>query len=359
MSDQRVIIGNSLRVLKDLEPESIDVCVTSPPYWGLRDYGSDPEIYGGDDACAHEWSEHREPARGGIGKTANVGANKDGVANNRGHPTITAYCAKCGAWRGQLGLEPTPQEYIEHLCGIFDEVKRVLKPTGACWVNLGDTYNGAKTGNTETNKNAKVVADTFKKSPVQGLGQKSLVQIPARFAIAMCDRGWILRNEIIWHKPNVMPQSVKDRFTVDHEKFYFFTKEPTYYFNQVKEPALRPTSKGNTYGGQKNGNDNHNYSGRSYTADGSRNARTTWSIPTKASGEDHCAMFPPALIDIPIRACCPPGGTVLDPFCGSGTTLEYCRRHDINGLGIEINPRFKEIIDRRSLANIGKLEAYE
>ena len=332
MSDQRVIIGNSLRVLKDLEPESIDVCVTSPPYWGLRDYGSDPEIYGGDDACAHEWSEHREPARGGIGKTANVGANKDGIANNRGHPTITAYCTKCGAWRGQLGLEPTPQEYIEHLCGIFDEVKRVLKPTGACWVNLGDTYNGAKTGNTETNKNAKVVADTFKKSPVQGLGQKSLVQIPARFAIAMCDRGWILRNEIIWHKPNVMPQSVKDRFTVDHEKFYFFTKEPTYYFNQVKETARSINS---------------------------RNARTTWSIPTKASGEDHCAMFPPALIDIPIRACCPPGGTVLDPFCGSGTTLEYCRMHDINGLGIEINPRFKEIIDRRSLANIGKLEAYE
>lgn len=331
MSTQRVIIGNSLHILQAMEPESIDVCVTSPPYWGLRDYGSEPAIYGGDDACSHEWTEHRQAARGGIGKHANVGANKDGKANNRGHPTITEYCTRCGAWRGQLGLEPTPQEYIEHLVAIFEQVKRVLKPTGACWVNIGDTYGP----------------------------DKSLIQIPARFSIAMSDRGWILRNEIIWHKPNAMPSSVKDRFTVDHEKFYFFTKAPSYYFKQIKEDAIRPASKGNTYGRQKNGNDNHNYSGRTYTADGTRNARTTWSIPTKASREDHAAMFPTALIDRPIKATCPPGGTVLDPFCGSGTTLEYCRQNNINGVGIEINPAFKEIIDRRTLAEIPSLEVYE
>ena len=255
MSSQRVIIGNSLHVLKTMEAESIDLCVTSPPYWGLRDYGSAPEIYGGDSSCEHTWEEHRQPARGGgPGKTTTVGANKDTEGNNRGHPTISHYCTKCGAWKGQLGLEPTPQEYIDHLCAIFDEVKRVLKPTGACWVNLGDTYGT----------------------------DKSLAQVPARFAMAMTDRGWLLRNEVIWQKPNAMPSSVSDRFTVDHEKFYFFTKEPTYYFNQVKETAKLPTVR-STYGKQKEGNYNRAYSGRVYIADGTRNVRTTWSIPTRAS----------------------------------------------------------------------------
>lgn len=360
MSIQKLLIGNSLHVLRTLEADSVDVCVTSPPYWGLRDYGSDPDIYGGAPDCTHEWMDHREPARGGVGH-ANVGANKDGIANNRGHPTITAYCTKCGAWRGQLGLEPTPQEYITHLCDIFDEVYRVLKPTGSCWVNIGDTYNGNKNGNTDTKKNPKAVGDGFRKPEITGIGKKSLIMIPARFAIEMCARGWILRNEVIWHKPNVMPQSMKDRFTVDFEKFYFFTKSPAkYYFKQQTEPVTRPGAKG-TYSHAKTGNDNPFYSSRSYSSDNDsvRNKRTVWSISTVANKEDHCAMFPPALIDTPIKACCPDGGTVLDPFCGSGTVLEYCRKHDINGLGIEINPAYKEIIDRRSLANVAKIEDYD
>ena len=332
MSSQRVIIGNSLHVLKTMEADSIDLCITSPPYWGLRDYGSAPEIYGGDSSCEHCWEEHRTPARGGGPcKTTTVGANKDTEGNNRGHPTITWYCSRCGAWKGQLGLEPQPQEYIEHLCAIFDEVKRVLKPTGACWVNLGDTYGT----------------------------DKSLVQIPSRFAIAMTERGWLLRNEVIWHKPNAMPSSVKDRFTVDFEKFYFFTKEQKYYFEQQKEPQkgeltvrkIKPTNR-NSPGWSYHTNSD-------FERGGLRNIRTVWSIHTKASGENHCAMFPPTLIDIPIKACCPPGGTVLDPFCGSGTTLADCRAHNLDGIGIEVNPTFKEIIDRRMMANLGKLEAYE
>lgn len=108
MSFQKAIIGNSLDVLKGMEDESIDVCVTSPPYWSLRDYKSEPQIWGGSEGCEHEWEEHVEPARGGCGN-ANVGANKDHEGNNRGHPTITSYCTKCGAWEGQLGLEPTPR----------------------------------------------------------------------------------------------------------------------------------------------------------------------------------------------------------------------------------------------------------
>jgi site-specific DNA-methyltransferase (adenine-specific) len=249
MSDkQEVRIGNCLDLLKEMPDESIDVVVTSPPYWALRDYGSEPVVWGGDPGCTHSWEDHTEPARGGVGETANVGANKDGEANNRGHPTTTQYCTKCGAWRGQLGLEPSPYEYIDHLITIFDEVKRVLKPTGACWVNIGDTYstfsNAGLHGNLDNPKSADglEVGNNLKKNIARyGFPSKTLIQIPSRFAIAMTDRGWILRNEIIWQKANCMPTSVKDRFTVDFEKFYFFTKSPKYYFKQVKEP-LAPVS---------------------------------------------------------------------------------------------------------------------
>lgn len=360
MSDkQEVRIGNCLDLLKDMPSDSIDVVVTSPPYWALRDYGSEPIIWGGDPECDHSWEDHIEPARGGVGETANVGANRDGVANNRGHPTVSQYCAKCGAWKGQLGLEPSPIEYIDHLMLIFDEVKRVLKPTGACWVNIGDTYNGNKNGNTDVNKNGKAVTSTFKKNKLDGIGPKSLCMIPARFAINMCDHGWILRNQIIWHKPNVMPQSCSDRFTVDYEPFYFFTKSPKYHFSQIKEPLAPVSVERAKYGfktnkanigpntkGGEGGLDCPIMGNRFAPADG-RNKRTTWTIPTSGSREEHVAMFPMSLIETPIKACCPDGGIVLDPFCGSGTTLMYCFKNNINAIGIEINPEFKGMIERR------------
>lgn len=323
---QEVIIGNSLDELRKMPSESIDLVVTSPPYWALRDYGSEPVAWGGDCDCQHKWGEDM-------------------------------ICNKCRAWKGQLGLELSPFEYIEHLMMIFDEVRRTLKPSGACWVNIGDTYNGNKNGNTDVNKNGKAVTSSFKKSRFEGIGQKSMCMIPERFAIAMCDHGWILRNKIIWHKPNVMPQSMTDRFTIDYEPFYFFTKLPTYYFNQVKEPMQSPNVKSSS-GGQKTGNSNGIYSGNKYDAkklNNVRNARTTWSINTQPSNDDHCAMFPKTLVERPIQACCPEGGIVLDPFAGSGTVLEYCFEHDINAIGIEINPAFKAIIEKRMHKNQGKI----
>lgn len=482
---QTVVIANCLEHMRSMPDDSIDLCVTSPPYWALRDYGSEPVIWGGKDDCVHEWGEHVESARGGTGD-ANVGANKDAKANNRGHPTVSYYCSKCGAWKGQLGLEPSPLEYIDHLMMVFDEVMRILKPTGACWVNIGDTYNGSKKGNTETNKNEKAVTDTFFKPKYTGIGEKSLCQIPSRFAIAMTDRGWLLRNEIIWQKPNCMPTSVKDRFTVDFEKFFFFTKSQKYYFKQIKE-GLKQKDVKTTFGSQKQGNFNNVYSGNLYDAsrlngrnmrcvwsadntskwkddmieasvrqgmnssrgkgivekryslpdrlvfaeymrshsnpqsivngtdipvttaehwfrmdesgfaypsvddwvkvrskvvsddsefdmidngltdvtyetddilknsDGQRNARCVWEISTIGSHEEHCAMFPKTLIERPIQSCCPIGGIVMDPFCGSGTVLEYCFEHDIEAIGIEINPEYKKIIDRRSRQGQTKL----
>lgn len=255
MSDkQEVRIGNCLDLLKEMPSESIDVVVTSPPYWALRDYGSEPVTWGGDPGCNHSWEDHTEPARGGVGETANVGANKDGKANNRGHPTVSQYCTKCGAWRGQLGLEPSPLEYIDHLMLIFDEVKRVLKPTGACWVNIGDTYSsntgGCYSGTCITSAKHMHAKPPMPKTKI--VMEKSLIQIPARFAINMCEHGWILRNQIIWHKPNVMPVPAKDRFTVDYEPFYFFTKASKYYFKQVKEPLAPVSIERSKYGFKTN-----------------------------------------------------------------------------------------------------------
>lgn len=280
MSVQKLIIGNSLEVLTSFEDESVDLCVTSPPYWNVRDYGSENANYVG--------------------------------------------------WSGQLGLEESHVDYIDHLCCIFDEVKRVLKKTGSCWVNIGDTFK-----------------------------DKMLLQIPSRFSIEMCNRGWILRNECIWQKPNVMPIPTKDRFTMDFEKFYFFTKEPNYYFKQQLEPLKQPNVK-SKFGSKKDGNYNNMYSGHTYDASNleGRNKRAVWTIPTRGSDDNHAAMFPMELIETPIKACCPNNGVVLDPFCGSGTTLEYCRKHDLDGIGIEINPIYKAIIERKSMMDVGKLEDF-
>lgn len=470
MSDQKIVIANCMDYLRSMPDESVDVCVTSPPYWALRDYGSEPIIWGGKSDCEHDWEDHTESARGGVNEDANVTANKDGEANNRGHPTVTKYCTKCGAWRGQLGLEPSPLEYIDHLMLIFDEVKRVLKPTGACWVNIGDTYgtvsgSGFQLDNKYTQSEMDAIGpanEIRKRLKEYGFREKSLVQIPARFSIAMTDRGWILRNKCIWHKPNSTPVSTKDRFTVDYEEFFFFTKNPKYYFKQQFEPVVSTQQfrRGiikSLVNSSKWGDDDKEASVRqgmnqnrganiiekryslpdkdvfvafmkkgprpvvlvegtdiavttaehwfrtdacfSYPAvddwkavrdkadDGSelfreidaglteityetddimknsdgehRNARTLWSIPTEGKHYAHCAMFPVKLIERPIDACCPPGGVVLDPFAGSGTVLEYCYEHDIDAIGIEVNPEFEHILKIRAKSGQKRISDFQ
>lgn len=323
--------------------ESVDCIVTSPPYWALRDYGTEPQIWptAESEGCGHEWVTHTEPRRGGSSINANVGANKRTTANNRDGPTLSDYCAKCNAWKGQLGLEPRFQEYIDHMIMIFDQAYRILKPTGALWVNIGDTYNGYKVGNSDAKASEKLDTHHVKNSQKE-VKQKSLLQIPSRFAIAMTERGWILRNEIIWHKPNAMPQSMKDRFTVDFEKMFFFTKNEKYYFEQQKV-LLKGINRKKT---------------RTLSEEGTGNMRTVWSINTRATQEEHIAMFPVELVEIPIKATCPPGGTVLDPFCGSGTVLQYCFSSNIDCIGIDVNPDYKEIIERRGRIHMTTLNQY-
>ena len=198
----KILQGNSLDVLKSLPDESVNCVITSPPYWALRDYGTDGLIWDGDKNCNHEWLEHRKKPTGGKGsKNANVGANKNDSANMRDHDVVSNFCNKCGAWKGSFGLEPTFELYIKHLCDIFDEVKRVLKKDGTCWVNIGDTYNSLPAGNKKPSgfqQGRSVEADKqtvqIQKTTKQTLPEKCLLQIPSRFGIEMTNRGWILRN---------------------------------------------------------------------------------------------------------------------------------------------------------------------
>jgi DNA modification methylase len=370
---------NCLDGLKELDSEIVDCVVTSPPYWALRDYGKETEtIWDGDPSCEHEWKE--------------------------------GFCS-CGAWKGQLGLEPTFKLYIKHLCDIFDEVKRVLKKEGTCWVNIGDTYYTKSGSNFEndniTKKTSEELTETTginKANQIRGTGElpsKSLCQIPSRFAIEMQKRGWILRNEIIWYKPNCMPSSVKDRFTVDYEKIFFFVKSPKYWFEMQYEPVLESSN-----GVQI----------PQSTEKLGRYKRTVWQVTTKSFPEAHFATFPPGLIETPIKSGCPEfictkcgearhkiierggkssyellkgidnshwmsqqgraqcmrapreayerpimmkgytdcgcdsefsPGLVLDPFMGSGTTGIVARELGRNFIGFELNPTYIKIDEKR------------
>ncbi|HEY8805263.1 MAG TPA: site-specific DNA-methyltransferase [Clostridium sp.] len=280
-----IVQGNVLDELKKIPDNTINMVITSPPYWGLRNYNTDPQI----------WDEEEG----------------------------------CDVWRGELGSEPTFNLYIKHLCDIFDEVKRVLTEDGTCWVNLGDTYAGGKTNDIVPNK--------------------SLCCIPDRFKIQMIDRGWICRNDIIWHKPNAMPSSVKDRFTVDYERLFFFTKNKKYYFEQQKEPVKdsyfgkRGSSKTRTKFQSAMCGDNKD----TVTLYTERNKRSMWSINTQPLKEAHFAVFPEELVKTPVKAGCPENGIVMDIFMGSGTTAVVAKGLNRNYIGIELNPEYINIAKNR------------
>jgi len=245
MKTNKIIQGSALEILKTLPEKSINMCMTSPPYWALRDYGSDVEtIWDGDENCEHnfEMVEKKDPMDGG--GHGDRDSKNSITATWEMKKTKSGFCNKCGAWKGQLGLETTFDLYIKHLCDIFDEVKRVLRDDGTCFVNLGDTYGGTGTGQV----NMKEMFAFDKPTAKSKLPSKCLIMIPMRFAIEMVNRGWILRNVIIWHKRNCMPSSVKDRFTVDFEYLFFFSKKKKYYFETQYEPLAESSLKDNRLG---------------------------------------------------------------------------------------------------------------
>lgn len=305
----RVYNTDALSGLKQLPDNSIDCIVTSPPYWQMRDYNIENI----------SWSD---------------------------------------GWSGQLGLEPTRDMFIAHLITIFDECKRVLKPSGTLWVNLADSYNHSDKYNLKSNPQTISKGNNRnyavgKKNKESILSQKSLCNIPNKFADEMILKGWLLRNEIIWHKPSCIPSSAKDRFTIDFEKLFFFTKSKHYDFNQQFEPYAPSTLKRYNYPMTSNGKCG-TYQDISGTPSGmmrqnpnGRNMRTVWKIPFECSKEGHFAMFPSKLIETPILAGCPDGGIVLDPFMGGGTTAKVSKRLGRNYVGFEPNPKYIEICKRR------------
>lgn len=280
MESNVIYCGDCLDILKTLPTESVNCCVTSPPYYGLRDYGVE----------------------------------------------------------GQIGCEATSQEYVEKLTEIFREVFRVLKKDGTLWLNLADSYAGSGKGRNKDGRacigssisrdiNAKFGGRLYKSSTAAAK-HKDLLGIPWLVALALRDSGWYLRQDIIWAKGNPMPESVKDRCTKSHEYIFLFSKSKNYYFNHeaIKEPAKNNNNDGSiTY----------------------RNKRDVWLVNTKPCRVAHFATFPDSLIEPCVLAGCPEGGIVIDPFLGSGTTAFVSLRNNRNYVGIEINPEFIEIAERR------------
>ena len=331
-----ILEGNSLEVLKTLNDDSIDCCVTSPPYWGLRDYGLPKSIWGENKSCIHKWEN--QILKRDSGK--NTGDDTDWHRPSRENipeDSESQLCSRCGAWYGCLGLEPTHLMFIENLNQIFDEVRRVLAPDGTCWVNLGDTYvgggRGGKTGTETGNSLDRSRSDNGTKwgpptGKVEGLKPKDLTGVPWRFALRSQDAGWYLRSDIIWYKGNPMPESVTDRPSKTHEYIFLLTKSKKYYYNAkaIEEPTLETP----------NGKESF------------KNRRSVWKINIKPVKEAHFATYPEKIPELCIKAGCKEGGTVLDPFFGSGTTGRVAERLGRKWIGIEMNPEYVKIAKSRT-----------
>jgi DNA modification methylase len=312
--------GDALAVLSELPAESVHCVVTSPPYWGLRDYGT--AVWAGGDAdCDHKGvplASSSSPLAGYTSENVKVRTNTVPMGQT---------CRKCGATRidAQLGLEPTPEAYVEAMVGVFREVRRVLRDDGTLWLNMGDSYVANGSGQVPQTKDHKGSGFAGPNRDGQtGLKPKDLVGIPWRLAFALQADGWYLRSDIIWAKPNPMPESVTDRPTKSHEYLFLMSKSARYYFDQeaVREapaPYERPggTAPWTADSGHTNGVGSDTFHQMSTAG---RNIRSVWTVATAPYPGAHFATFPPKLVEPCIKAGCPSGGIVLDPFAGSGTT---------------------------------------
>lgn len=323
MTFWRIINGDALSVLKAMDSDSVDCCVTSPPYWRLRDYGTG----------------------------------------------------------GQIGDEDSIAEYLFHISEVFEEVRRVVRDSGTAWINMGDGYSGGGFGGggyaelghwADGKKSATWAARNNVRNRYDmniGLKPKNLIGMPWRLALALQDNGWYLRQDIIWHKPNPMPESVVDRCTKSHEYVFLFSKRPKYYFDAdvLKEPVSGTAHKrGNGVNRKarldaerafnrkrsvcKEPRQNQSFSSSVSELVPYRNARSVWTIPTQGRSDDHFASFPDELARRCILAGCPRGGVVLDPFIGRGTTAIVALRHQRSAIGIDINKIYCEM-SRHNIVN--------
>ena len=313
MSDISLYCGDAIEVLRTLPPNSVQCCITSPPYFGLRSYLD---------------NGHAEKAL-------------------------------------EIGTEETPDLYVTRLVEVFREVRRVLRDDGTVWLNLGDSYNSGAQYNAHTGMHkADRYAETQDKQwaghrpMIDGLKPKDLIGIPWMVAFALRADGWYLRSDIIWHKPNPMPESVTDRPTKSHEYIFLLSKSATYFYDAdaIAEDAAMDSGfakqrlNGIATWGKRDGFMNHNGNQDNNTLwqdTGKRNKRSVWTVPTRGFPEAHFATFPEKLIEPCILAGSKAGDTVLDPFCGSGTTLAVALKYHRNAIGIELNPDYHALAHRR------------
>lgn len=384
-----VIHGDALTGLAELQGESVQTCVTSPPYWGLRSYGTEPLVWDNHNGCEHKWGDtswKNANASGGQGAASakqhtNSGSNHADYQERR----LSSEHCNCGAWRGELGLEPQPELYVSHLVQIFREVKRVLRKDGTCWINLGDSYatgggrafspGGGEQGERYRamgaqvpdgkNPNSGIPIWQPNRMPIPGLKPKDLVGIPWLTAFALRADGWYLRSDIIWSKPNPMPESVKDRPTKSHEYIFLLSKSQKYYFDQdaVREPHSHDWVGDNSTvhylegrAKHQSGNARRIYSDAAFNGDMNpegRNIRSVWTVTTSPFPDAHFATFPPDLIKPCVLAGAPSGGVVLDPFAGSGTTGKVAIELGRKVILIEPKAEYVETINRRCQTTMG------
>jgi DNA modification methylase len=335
LADYRILEGDAAGVLQKLDAQSIQTCITSPPYWGLRDYGT-AAWDGGDPEC-----DHQPPFGSSSSRLEGGKATQESAKNYRDR------CGKCGATRidSQLGLEPTPEQYVANLVAVFREVRRVLRDDGTLWLNLGDSYAANRSYQVSDSKHtAHDFADSNAMKVPPGLKPKDLVGIPWMVAFALRADGWWLRSDIVWAKPNPMPESVTDRPTRSHEYLFLLTKSARYFYDAdaIREDlAFEPHAPGNKkLDASRN---DHDRMDKVWGGPAGRNKRSVWTVATQAFPGAHFATFPPKLIEPCILAGSAEGDTVLDPFAGAGTTGLVALRHDRSFVGIELNPEYAQM----------------
>jgi DNA modification methylase len=350
----RILTGDCRDVLKTLPDASAHCIVTSPPYYGLRDYGT-AQWEGGDTSC-----DHKEPPQQSSSST--LAGNGHGTGKKLS-PQLQAMarpfknvCGNCGATRidKQIGLEHTPDAYVVELVAVFREVWRVLRADGTLWLNLGDSYaNDGKWGGASGGKHVSALHGntSIGRGKVKtGLKPKNLIGIPWRVAFALQADGWTLRQDIIWSKPNPIPESVTDRCTKAHEYIFMFSKRTRYWYDAeaISESAVSDHPSGNSFKRPAR----LSYSGRGQdkqwnNVGGSRNRRSVWTIAAQPYKGAHFATMPPDLAELCIKAGCPKDGVVLDPFGGVGTTALVADRLGRDAISIDLNAGFAEMMQRR------------